>query len=798
MSLLVAWGLFPLVLILVSLGQGLFIDWLSGGRLPGVLLIPMGAAGIVTTSQLTTYWDWSAELTTPLTVVLAVGGLALGLRRIRRLKLDPWPTAAAVGVFAVFAAPVVLSGQATFAGYTVLGDTSIHFIGADHLLEHGRNVEDLAPSSYEMSVYQHFRGAGYPSGGPTALGAVRPLVAEDVAWVFQPFLAFLIATMALALYALLEGLVRSKPLRALITFVAAQPALVLAYALQGSIKEVGTAWAVALLAALLPVFASQRTGGPRRSIPLAVAGAAGFGVVGLAAAVWVGPVALAALVLSVKRYRDTLLATIAEAAVFVGVLAVLAFQSIAQWTAYLDVAQATVTAQQEFGNLLGPLRKSQMFGIWLVGDYRTVPSGRNEHLTYGLIAISAFSVVLGLIWALRKRAWAPLFFIGISFLGWAYVTSRGSPWADGKALMIVSPAVLLAAMLGPAGLFEVGRRIEAAALFVALTFGVLASNALAYHDVSLAPRDRLDELERIGKRISGEGPSLYTEFEEFGKHFLRNSDPAGSSEGWQRRLFPVRDGQYARMGLSYNLDDFPLAYVRYYRTVVLRRSPTDSRPLAPYERIYSGRFYDVWQRQPGSQHSVVQHLSIGHLLDRGGVPRCADVEALGQHARSASGRLAYSIAPQSYTIIPARTAYPPRWFVDPTEAYVLRPRGPGKIEDSVVVQTPGTYELWIMGSFGRGYEVFVDGRRVGFARDHLSGRDQYAHVGSINLGRGRHVVTLLRGGGSLEPGDGVLELLGPIVLERRVSEPYAVHYVRPDNAASLCRRRLDWIEVVRP
>jgi hypothetical protein len=41
MSLLVAWGVFPLVLVLVALGHALFIDWLSGGRLPGVLLIPI-------------------------------------------------------------------------------------------------------------------------------------------------------------------------------------------------------------------------------------------------------------------------------------------------------------------------------------------------------------------------------------------------------------------------------------------------------------------------------------------------------------------------------------------------------------------------------------------------------------------------------------------------------------------------------------------------------------------------------------------------------------------------------------
>jgi hypothetical protein len=797
MSLVVAWGLFPVVLALVALGQGLLVEWLSRGRLPGVLLLPIGMAGIITTSQLTTYWDWSAELTTPLTVVLALAGFVLGRRRIRRPALQAWPLAAAVGVFAVFASPVVFSGEATFAGYTVLGDTSIHFIGADHLLEHGRNVDGLAPSSYEMSVFQHFQGAGYPSGGPTALGAVRGLVAEDVAWVFQPFLAFLVMSMALSLYALLGGVVRSEPLRALVSFVAAQPALVLAYALQGSIKEVGTAWAVALLAALLPAFADQQSGGPRRTIPLAVAAAAGFAVVGLAAAVWVGPVALAALVLSSTRHGRRFLDIGVEAGVFLGVLVVLAYQSIAQWTAYLEVARATVTAQQEFGNLLGPLRSSQMLGIWLVGDYRTIPEGRNEHLTYGLIGIAACCAALGLIWAIRRRAWAALFFIAISLLGWAYVTSRGSPWADGKALMIVSPAVVLAAMLGPAGLFEFGRRLEAGVLLAAVTLGVLASNALAYHDVSLAPRDRLGELERIGDRIAGQGPALYTEFEEFGKHFLRKADPAGSSEGWQRRLLPLRNGQYARMGFSYDLDDFPLEYVRYYRTIVLRHSPTGSRPPSNYRRTFSGRFYDVWQREPGSERSVIEHVSLAGFFSRGGVPSCQEVRRLGRVARRMDARLAYSPAPRTYSMLPTESAFPPRWFVDPTEGHVLRPRGPGKIQDSVVVASPGTYDVWVMGSFARGYEVLVDSRPVGVAKDHLSGRGQYAHLGGVELERGRHVIRLIRGGGSLAAGDGVLELLGPVVLARQVPDPYAVRYTEPAAAPTLCGRRLDWLEIIR-
>jgi hypothetical protein len=796
MSLIVAWGLFPLVFVVVTGGIGLLAERATGAPLPGVLLVPIGVAGLVAVSQLTTFWDWSAELTTPVVVLLAVAGIVLRLPRLRALALDPWALAATLGVFAVFAAPVVLSGEATFAGYTVLGDTSIHFIGADYLLEHGRHVSGLAPSSYEFSLQAYYGTGGYPSGGPTAVGALRNLVFEDVAWIFQPFLSLLAATMALSLYSLLRGVVASPPLRALAAFVAAQPALVLAYALQGSIKEIGAVWAVALLAALLPVFAGQAGNGARRAIPLAITAAAAIAFVGAAAAVWILPVALVALVVSVRSRGREWQRTAAESATFAGLAAILSLPSLSDLRTYLDVAGTVVTSQSEVGNLLGPLDPAQIFGIWLTGDYRTDPAGRNLSLTHGLIAVTTLSAILGVAWLVRRRAWWPLVFLAVSLVAWAYVTDRGSPWADAKALMIASPAIVLMAMLGPAALYSAGRRPEALLLAALVAAGVLASNAFAYHDVSLAPRDRLSELEGVGERIESQGPTLYTEFEEFGKHFLRRGDPEGSSEGWQRRLGPLRNGQYARMGFSYDLDEFPLDYVRQFRTIVVRRSPTASRPPAQYVRTFSGRWYDVWQRDERTERSVREHVSLGDAFDRGGVPNCREVQSIGRSARRMGARLAYSRAPRAYRMIPSESAFPPRWFVDGSEAHILRPRGPGQVVDSVVVREAGTYQLWISGSFARGYDVSVDGRRVGAARGSLSGRGQYLHVADVNLDRGRNVTTLNRGGGSLSPGDGVLELLGPVVLVQDVPDPYAVRYGQSAEARSLCGRRLDWLEVV--
>jgi hypothetical protein len=797
-GLFIGWLLLPLVLTALALGQGLLIDRLSGGAIHAVLLVPTGLAGVIVASQITTYQSWTTELTTPLVVVLAVAGLALGLPRLRRARLDWWPIGAAVGVLLVFAAPVVFSGHATFAGYTVLGDTSIHFIGADYLLHHGRDFSGLAPSSYEYSLRAYYGAAGYPSGGPTAVGAVRPLVDQDVAWIFQPFLSFFAATMALSLYSIPARLVRSRAGRAAIAFVAAQPALVLAYALQGSIKEIGMTWAVPLLAASIPGVGVDAGRFGRNLCPFLVASAAAVAMVGPAAGVWIVPLALVVLAVSVRGQRlPSPRRLVAAVVVAAAVFALLSAQSLAYISSYLKVAQGTVTTQGQYGNLLGPLDRFQMLGIWLVGDYRHRPNGSDLDRTYALLGIALFAAALGLVWAARRRAWIPLAFVAISLLAWLYVTARGSPWADGKALTIVSPAVVFAVMLGPAALFDVGRRLEALLLAALVALGVLWSNALAYHDVSLAPRDRLGELEHIGHRIAGEGPTVYTEFEEFGKHFLRSADPEGVSEGWQRRLRPLRDGQYPHMGFSYDIDQFTWDYVRYYRTLVLRRSPSRSRPPSIYSLRFRGRFYEVWQRPAHPRTTVVEHFSLGTGVQAADVPDCRVVKSLADRAGPIGGRLAYVVRPISLGIFPTMTAIPAGWFIDPTDALTLRPAGPGKIQGSVVVRRPGSYDLWVEGSFARGFSLLVDGRIVGHVANELNGRGEYAHVATVALQRGRRVITLLRGGGSLRPGNGAPELLGPIVIEPLTRNPDRVRYVSPRAYRALCGKPLDWIEIVR-
>ena len=113
-------------------------------------------------------------------------------------------------------------------------------------------------------------------------------------------------------------------------------------------------------------------------------------------------------------------------------------------------------------------------------------------------------------------------------------------------------------------------RAAGAALLAIVGTGVVWSGALAYRDVNLAPRDQLAELETIGHRIAGQGPTLMTEYQPYGvRHFLRDADPEAASE-LRRRQVPLRSGRTLPKG-----DD------RRHGSLPARRPPGLPHPRPP-------------------------------------------------------------------------------------------------------------------------------------------------------------------------------------------------------------------------
>lgn len=794
LELLGAWLLFPLLLAAACLGLGLLVERLSGLRIAGALLLPLGLAALIALAQTVTFADPLAELATPAVVVAALGGLWLGRARLRPPAPCGWAIAAAGVVFAAYAAPIVLSGQATFAGYTLLGDSAIHFMLSDWVGEHGPHLgEDLATSSYSVALNTYI-DTGYPTGTHSALAAVRPFGLQGVAWVYQPFLAFAAAMAALAVFALLRGVVRPPALRALAGVLAAMPGLVYGYYLQGSIKEIVVVALLPLMAALCVRLFDRDAAGWRAVLPVAAVAAAALGALNLAAAPYIGPLALVAVAALLLRRgaprRERLLRTGALGAL----TALLAIPTLASVSSFVRTAEVSLTSAAEVGNLIAPLRKAQVFGIWPRGDYRL---NLAEHLTatYLLIGVAIVAAVFGLVFLVRRPARGPLALTAATAIGSAYAIARGSPWADGKALMILSPVVMILALVGVESLRRSRRGVEATLVAAAIAAGVVWTNGLAYGWADLAPRDRVAELDDIGERIEGEGPTLYPEFEEFAKFFLRDAAPTGSAESYQPLTRArLATGAGTSFGVSNELDQLDAEYVRRFRTIVLRRAPAGSRPGTGYELAFSTSSYEVWQRPAQPAAEVLAHLPVGDSVSGRGVPDCTGLDAL----REAAGSLAYVPRPPAATFTPSGAQLPPGWTVDGVDPLSVRPDGAGRIEGTVDVPAAGRWEVWLQGSFSREVAVELGGRRVGAVEPRLSPRGGWERVGVARLPGGPARLAIVRPGAGLGPGDrGLNRLIGPVLLVPADAQRAARVLLGPPDSRAPCRATVDWVEAVR-
>lgn len=810
MDLLVAWLLFPLVALVLCTGVGLLVDRLGGGGLPGPLVPGAGLCGLIVATQLTTAWSWSAPATLPVAVTLGIAGAVAARARLRGLRLDGWAAAAAIATLCVTGAPVVLSGQATFAGYTVLADTSVHVAGADALLEHGRDFSALPPSSYQGALVSYYNGSAYPAGAPTALGTISRLAGEDPLWVFAPFMALLLGQLTLALYGLAGTALPSGALRAVVAAVAAQSAIVVTYALQGSIKEVGATSLVALLAALVPWYVARRRAGagPRAVVVLAVVTAAATAVVGAVALTWTAPLLAVAIAAGARGAAKRGRADVWVSGVIVALLvAAFSVQTLNGLSTYLDVTNSGRTPEARTGNLKQPLSPAQSLGIWLRGDHRDRPDGPRLPATIALQALLAAVALAGAVLLARRRIWAPLLYFAVMAAATVLLASQGTDFSDAKTYMIASPAPLFVALLAAALVLRDRQRtavvrVSAVGVSAAIVLGVVASNALAYREASLAPRERFVELADIADRFAGQGPALTPEYEEFGKYVLRALAPESPVEGWRSRELELAnpDAPPNLLGVSVEVGQLADGYVRQFPLIVQRRGFAESRPPAGYRRVYAGRWYDVWRRD--DRISVLEVLSLGSRGDgrqAASVPECADVRVLANRARGAGGKLMYVNRPPTPVFAPGRVRHSFNWLTDGGDGDVVILFGPGRAQGEIEVADPGRHDVWVEARVGRPVTVSVDGRPVGSVAWRLNPRRSAERVGVVDLASGRHTVSVAVGGGGIRPGSGgVNRIVGPVGFVRRDPAALPVAAVAPEHWWSLCDRPLDWVAAVGP
>jgi hypothetical protein len=354
---LLAWVVFPALMIVLSAGAGLVVRSAAGPTaVPSLLVVPVGFALLVVVCGLLCVLAPLAPLAGPACVVVALVGLVLGrgpLRRViaRRARgADLWAVGAAVGAWAIVAAPIVLSAKPGFTGYAHIVDTSYEFDLSAHFASSGRSFPSVARSAYETDLIKYV-ATGYPAGTQSTLGALSNLTPVDLSWLYQPFLAFLSAMSALSLYALLGRLVVPRPLRALGAFIAAQPNILMGYTYAGGIKELGTSCFLLLLAALLAqVLPCARPGRALLAVPVALS--ATFSCLLLTTVPWIGVLSAGVLLTVLLFQRERVRALLAGTQIAV-VAFVLSVPLIGPSAKLLPLA--TGPGLLELGNLSMPV-----------------------------------------------------------------------------------------------------------------------------------------------------------------------------------------------------------------------------------------------------------------------------------------------------------------------------------------------------------------------------------------------------------------------------------------------------------
>ena len=726
---------YPVVLAFLCVGVGLLVDRLSGGLLPALLLPAVGAAGLIAVSQLTTYIVASAPATPYVMLAVALLGIALGRRRwaafARAWRAHMGEGLLLVLVYALALAPVLAAGRPTFSAYMTLADSALHMMGADFLIHHGQSWAHLdLRNSYGRFIHVYY-ATGYPSGADTLFGGSSLLLGLPLIWTFQPFNALMLAIAAgpALLLARRTGLERWWAALAALTVVL--PALVYAYELIGSIKEIA-ALALILCAGALVVANRRWVGaGPRGAIPLALVFAGGVSALGIAFGAWALVATLTlAVVVAAQIAAGTLSARRVVGLVAAGAL-VLLICALPTWShlgGSLQVANAIASTANP-GNLHTPLRASQLLGVWLGATYTEVPSGAGLVLTDASVAFALILAAFGVVALLRSRRYALVGWFALMLTVWLTLDVFASTWANAKTLMLTSSAVVLMAWAGIAAVRLSRARPFAPLLALVFVAGVLASDALQYHSSNLAPTARYEELAQVGRRFAGQGPALVTDFDEYSLYELRALDVGGPDFAYPPPALTAAAGGYGR---PVDLARVSPSALAAYPLIVTRRDPSAPDPPPLYRPAWQGVYYQVWRRIPPAR----SHRAV-----------------------LASVRRRYLI------MVPLRHTVRPRNWVLSRKRILIG--GAGTLSATFALPYGGRWELWLKGDVMRPLTVRVDGRTLGTLAEQLDGNSLVVNVLTplrTSLGAGRHTLTLTRPGADLAPGDGGAATLAAMLL----------------------------------
>ena len=798
MDILSAWFLFPSLLLLISSVLGVAIRSLSKEYFHPALAFPIGFAALIVYLELMTYWSFSARFALPLLALIFFISLFVFKSELPKFIRNFGPHSLIAGItYLLYSLPIWASGKPTFAGWIKLDDGSTWLAFADRLFEAGRNTTGLPLSTYEAVLQINLtssasNGPGYPVGAFLPLGGLSKVLKVDPAWTLQPYMACAAAILSLLIFVALNKTFKSKVVCGIAAISSSCSALLFGYAMWGGAKELVMAPLIGLTMYLATTFSlSSLKRSPLALLPFAISASSVIAIAGLVGGVWIAP-PLVVLVGKIWRNHSvrenkTPLLIFLLSAVFL-ILPSLLLSNILNIKALLNFTKGS----NDIGNLVGPLDRKEILGIWPTGDFRFAPTNFTKPFNLVLIIVSALAL-LG-IYASWKNKQHFFYLMTLSSLIFSFIFSFGNAWIAGKCFAMSSPFVLMSAFYGIAFLFKSTKRIEAALALLLVTGGVLLSLVMIFHEVWLAPYDQLKDLQQIGADTRLASPALMIEYSPYGvRHFLRHLAPEGAGE-LRRHLIPLKSGNGLEKGAYADVDDFQLSSIESYNTLVLRRSPIASRPPSNYSLMYALPYYEVWEKNPSSRH-ILEHISYGNDENPSAIQSCTSLMKISHSAPS--GTLISSVIRSPNLILNlAQSTLPSDWSAGSTPGTVL-PQGSGEISLSTTIAHSGNYLLWIGGSYRGALKITVDGKSTFFSSSSLTHTNSFSQIGALFLSAGVHHLDLKYSTSWLSPGSGGPAFeLGPIALSKSPAD-LPVTTIEPSQIKTLCGKSLDWIEVVR-
>ncbi len=308
---------------------------------------------------------------------------------------------------------------------------------------------------------------------------------------------------------------------------------------------------------------------------------------------------------------------------------------------------------------------------------------------------------------------------------------------------------------------------------VRVALGVLWSNALAYHGVTLAPHDQLAELEAIGKRFARPGAG---------------ADDRVSAVRRTPLPPPPRRGRSVRAPPQARAEDGRIRRAE-------GRDPRSGRARAPGRaRLPHARVAALAGRQPPAR--AVRAALAGPLV-RGLAAR--------DHGRRPSPRTFRSATRpirEPPPIVPACSPSPAarerlRRCLARTRSPCC-PRGRRACRRRSSSTAPGRYSLWLAGSRREGADVYIDGRRLESAPAHFDSARGSTRISVPPCWR----PACTRSGcsstrASSSSGTGAPDYgFGPLVVAA-ANQRRNVTTLDAQAAPLLCGRTLDWVEAIR-